>query len=97
MFTTPNISPRSFSTYFAGFLLLLCATMATAHEEQDLCYPLAHGEDGMGSSNFKYTNHLAFDSTWYTYVYVTNVSHKSVNIKMPFNSKFPIRSLLRFF
>lgn len=85
MFTTPNISPRLFSTYFAGFLLLLCATMATAHEEQDLCYPLAHGEDGMGSSNFKYIPILFIDSYWSSFINVTNVSRKPVNVKIAFN------------
>jgi len=100
MFTTPNISPRSFSTYFAGFLLLLCATMATAHEEQDLCYPLAHGEDGMGSSNAKHLSHLVVSRTWYSQLYVTNVSRKSVNLKLQFtnskgnNYKFPTASYL---
>lgn len=93
MFTTPIIASRSFSTYVAGFLLMPCATLATAHEQQDLCYPLAHGEDGLGSSNFKYINHLEFGSTWHTNVYVTNVSHKSINIKMPFkNNRYEAHS-----
>lgn len=65
--------------------LLLCAATASASTGQDLCYPLAHGENGQGSTNSKYLAHQSVNAGWQSTFYVTNVSDKPVNIKLDFN------------
>lgn len=54
-------------------------------ENQDLCYPLAHGENGLGSTNSKHTPLLfANGSNPRSYIYVTNVSYEWINVKFKF-------------
>jgi len=82
---------KSLSVLFATLLpaltltTTLTATSAMAHDDaQEHCYPLAHGENGLGSSN---TYHIPFIHTnqfWLTYLYMTNVSDKKINVKVKF-------------
>lgn len=49
------------------------------------CYPLVHGENGQGSTNFIRLPHLRTNSSWEIYLTVTNESDKQVNVKLKFN------------
>lgn len=49
------------------------------------CYPLVHGENGQGSTNFIRLPHLRTDTTWNNFISVTNESDKQVNVKLKFN------------
>lgn len=57
---------------------------ASAPEAQ--CYPLVHGEEGMGSTNSLFLPHLLTDNAWSFYVTLTNTSEKFVNVKLRFNA-----------
>lgn len=48
------------------------------------CYPLVHGENGMGSTNSLNLPHMRTFSLWYSVIYVTNVSNDFVNVKLNF-------------
>jgi len=70
-------------------LLLAASTVLTslnalAHDDaQKHCYPLAHGEDGMGSSNSIHMPFMHTSSTaWQSIVNVTNTSDKNLNVKI---------------
>jgi len=65
--------------------LLFFAVNTLANTQQNLCYPLAHGENELGSTNSKYIAHHAINAGWHSNFYVTNVSEKPVNIKLTFN------------
>lgn len=76
------------NSWFKGVAIttfLLCSANASATTGQDLCYPLAHGENGLGSTNSKYLAHHSINTGWQSSFYVTNVSEKPVNIKLNFN------------
>jgi|GEM_PF-2364044 len=65
------------------FLLFLVATSNTYANE--VCYSLAHGENGRGSSNITHTPILfTSGSHWPAFIYLTNVSFKPLNIKIEF-------------
>jgi len=49
------------------------------------CYPLVHGENGQGSTNFIRLPHLRTNGSWDNYITVTNESDKQVNVKLKFN------------
>jgi len=53
---------------------------ASAPEAQ--CYPLVHGEEGMGSTNSLFLPHLSSEGNWQYFIYVTNVSEKYINVKL---------------
>ena len=78
---------KSLSILLAALLptLAFTATNAMAHDDaQEHCYPLAHGEEGLGSTN---TYHIPFMHTngiWSTLFYMTNVSDKKINVKVKF-------------
>ncbi len=65
---------------------MMCGFTANAHEEsEELCYPLVHGENGMGSANFMYTPILfTVKPVWRSYIFVTNASEKNVNVRFSF-------------
>lgn len=69
--------------------LLFAATALTslhvfAHDDtQKHCYPLAHGEEGMGSSNSIYLPFMhTRGSSWASRIYLTNTSNKNLNVKI---------------
>ena len=81
---------KSLSVLFAALLpalaltTTLTATNAMAHDDaQEHCYPLAHGENGLGSTN---TYHIplmyATGTGWRTWINLTNISDKPVNVKL---------------
>lgn len=77
---------KSVSVLFAALLpaLALTATNAMAHNDaQEHCYPLAHGENGLGSTN---TYHVPFmyanGNGWATWINLTNISDKPINVKL---------------
>lgn len=49
------------------------------------CYPLVHGENGMGSTNSLNLPHMRTASTWTGQVYLTNTSDSFVNVKLKFS------------
>ena len=56
---------------------------AQAHDDpQQHCYPLAHGENGLGSRNEKHLSYLLTHDNWFSTVYVSNVSNEPLNIKL---------------
>jgi len=59
---------------------------AQAHtENQDLCYPLAHGENGLGSRNSMFLPSFFTQSqSWSAAIFVTNTSYKSINVQFEF-------------
>lgn len=60
---------------------LICASKALANDE--LCYPLAIGENGLGSTNFQYLPPMITSGTNYKlYIFMQNVGPKSVNVKL---------------
>lgn len=66
----------------AATVLSMSTFNALAHNNpQALCYPLAHGEDGMGSKNAVYATFLATSGAWSSQFFMTNVSNKRVNVK----------------
>ncbi len=48
------------------------------------CYPLAHGENGQGSTNSLYLPHMRTVGGWAGYVMVTNTSDKYLNVTLNF-------------
>lgn len=48
------------------------------------CYPLAHGENGQGSTNSLYLPHLRTVGYWNGYVMVSNTSDNYLNVKLNF-------------
>ncbi len=76
---------KSYSIYFI-ISLAIYSFFATAHNDPlELCYPLEHGENGFGSSNFKYLSQLIIGVDWYLDVYITNVGVETVNVKVFMN------------
>jgi len=76
---------KSISKLLLALGLASCFSVQAQTENQDLCYPLAHGENGLGSQNSMLTPALIVGSVgWNTYVYVTNTSYKPINIKLEF-------------
>jgi len=81
---------KSVSVLFAALLpalavtTTLTATSAMAHDnKQEHCYPLAHGEEGLGSRNTMYVPYMrASGAEWDSVLYVRNISHSSINIKI---------------
>jgi len=70
-------------------LLLACTlgitNTATAHDDpQQHCYPLEHGENGLGSTNAFHLPHFFTSGVWLANYYVTNTSDKPVNVKYRF-------------
>jgi len=70
-------------------VLLFAATALTslnvfAHDDtQKHCYPLAHGEEGMGSSNSIYMPFMhTGGASWGSVIYLTNTSNKNLNVKV---------------
>jgi len=56
---------------------------AQAHDDtQQHCYPLEHGENGLGSRNEKHLSYLLTHDDWFSTVYVSNVSNEPLNIKL---------------
>lgn len=49
------------------------------------CYPLVHGENGQGSTNFIRLPHLGTHDGWSIFLSVTNESDKKVNVKFKFS------------
>lgn len=65
----------------------LISSHATAQTQesnnaQQHCYPLEHGENGLGSTNSMYIPHLLTHGGWTGFFYYTNTSQKNVNIKL---------------
>lgn len=70
-------------------LLLACTlgitNSATAHDDpQQHCYPLAHGENGLGSTNSMHLPHMHTAGNWVAHVFVTNTGSKPVNVTYRF-------------
>jgi len=69
-------------------VLLFAATALTslnvfAHDDtQKHCYPLAHGEEGMGSSNSIYAPFVYTGGNWQSMISLTNTSTKNLNVKI---------------
>lgn len=59
---------------------------ANAQEpSEELCYPLIHGENGLGSRNSMFLPPLITNGDkWSSYIYITNASYESVNVKLEF-------------
>lgn len=54
-------------------------------DNQDLCFPLAHGENGLGSRNSMFLPTLITQGdNWYSVIYITNASLTPVNVKLDF-------------
>lgn len=51
---------------------------------QDLCYPLAHGEEGMGSRNSMFLPVLITTQEWHSHIHITNTSYKTINVTLDF-------------
>jgi len=63
--------------------LLFSIFNAQAHDDpQQHCYPLEHGENGLGST--KHLPHFRTSGVWVANYYVTNTSDKPVNVKYRF-------------
>jgi len=95
---------KSLSVLFAALLptlaltTTLTATNAMAHDDaQEHCYPLAHGENGLGSRNTMSIVSLnANGREWNTFLSLKNTSLKNINVKVKFrkndgNTFVPIR------
>ncbi len=65
-----------------GFSTVALASNAPA----PTCYPIEHGENGMGSTNSMFLPHVFTQSNWQYFVTVTNTSDKFVNVKLDFKS-----------
>lgn len=61
----------------------LTSTNTLAHDDpQKHCYPLAHGEEGLGSTNSIYMPFIhTRGSSWASRIYLTNTSNKNLNVK----------------
>lgn len=68
-----------------AFSMLFFIPTTYAQSQDELCYDLPHGENKLGSVNSVYIPHLNIAESWYTQVYVTNVSRKALNIKLSFD------------
>lgn len=70
------------------FAVALTTAVALSHYAQadsPVCYPLVHGEDGLGSTNSMYLPNLyTAGSEWYSVIFVTNTQKKPVNVKLNF-------------
>jgi len=65
--------------------LLTCFTAQANQSSDELCYPLAHGENGLGSRNSMFLPTLITEATgWNAYIYITNTSYKPVNVRLDF-------------
>jgi len=70
------------SKHVFAFIFSALPSIAMAHDENQIeCYPLAHGENGLGSTNFAYIPQLRINDWWTARFYVNNVSEKPVNVK----------------
>jgi len=79
---------KSISKLLLALSLASCFSVQAQAENQDLCYPLAHGENGFGSKNSMLLPTLVTGGpNWTTYLYFTNASDKPINVKLDF-SKF---------
>lgn len=74
-----------------SLLMLMAAVFAAstfnalAHDDaQPLCYPLAHGENGLGSTNEFTLPHLETNGNWRAFIVMTNTSDKNINVKLRF-------------
>lgn len=79
------------SVFLFGLSSSVFASSAPAPE----CYPLVHGENGQGSTNSLYLPHLYLDSTWESYISVTNTSSEFVNVKLNFKDSAGVLALPR--
>ena len=83
---------KSLSVLFAALLpalaltTTLTSTNAMAHDDaQEHCYPLAHGEEGLGSRKTYHIPYLyANNSQWNSLINIKNTSHKNINVKITF-------------
>ena len=65
--------------------LLFSIFNAQAHDDpQQHCYPLEHGENGLGSTNSMHLPHFETTGSWIANYYVTNTGDKPVNVKYRF-------------
>jgi len=75
------LSKTAKALLFAATALTSMSTLA--HDDaQKHCYPLAHGEDGMGSSNSIHMPFMHTGGVWQSRIYVTNTSDKNLNVKI---------------
>ena len=73
----------SIALLFAASTALTSMSTLAHDDAQKHCYPLAHGEDGMGSSNSIHMPFMATSGTaWQSIIYVTNTSNKNLNVKI---------------
>ena len=83
---------KSVSVLFAALLpalaltTTLTATNAMAHDDaQEHCYPLAHGEEGLGSRKTYHIPYLyADDGHWNSLINLKNISPNNINVKITF-------------
>ena len=58
---------------------------SSAYANSELCYPLVHGENGLGSTNAMYLPNLyTSGANWYSTIHVTNAGYQPVNVKLEF-------------
>lgn len=75
---------KAFTALLFAAASAFTSTNLQAHDDpQKHCYPLAHGEEGLGSTN---SIHMPFMHTggtgWQSIIYVTNTSYKNLNVKV---------------
>jgi len=76
---------KSINKLLLGVGLASCFSVQAQTENQDLCYPLAQGENGLGSQNSMLLPTLVTGGVeWTTYLYFTNASDKPINVKLDF-------------
>ncbi len=74
------------SVFFALLVLFTSLVQAGGSAPAATCYPLAHGEDGQGSTNSLYLPHLVTNSKWTASITLTNTSDEYLNVKLNFKS-----------
>lgn len=73
-----------FSLLGGALSLFSSVTQAGGFAPEASCYPLAHGENGMGSTNTLNLPHMRTASSWMAHIYLTNTSDVFVNVKLKF-------------
>jgi len=86
LFSKTLLSKTALALLFATTALTSMSTLA--HDDaQKHCYPLAHGEDGMGSSNSIHMPFMRTKGNWESIIYLTNTSDKNLNVKITLRTR----------